>query len=371
MQATIALLSGFALFFTLEILLGNAFPSLHRLLVQAFSAVVAILFTIDVLSRIHRAIKRRAPSLVDEASFITAAENSLDDFYIFSGIPDESGQIVDFRFAYVNPSAERRLRARRENLLGRALSEVRPVAVTEGIITRYREVVRTGIPYAGEIFLDDDRISATWLHVHAVKLGDGLAITSRDITERKRASDHASFLAQHDQLTGLANRALLRTRLNSAIQRAQHEGNKVAVFLIDVDHFKQINDSLGHIMGDRMLHIIARRLLGTVRETDTVARIGGDEFVIVLPNFKDLADVERCGQKIVNAVNRPITIDGQRIDLSVSTGYCIYPDSGLEPDELLRNADSAMYTVKGAGRNGFRPYIGASEDQLPQESSIA
>jgi PAS domain-containing protein len=159
--------------------------------------------------------------MVDEASFVAAAENSLDDFYIFSGIPDASGKIVDFRFAYVNPVAEKRLRAQRENLLGRALSEVRPVAVSKGLIARYQEVVRTGVPYDGEVFLDDERIVSTWLHVHAVKLGDGLAITSRDITKHKQATDRASFFAQYGRLTGLANRPLLTTRLNAAIHGAE------------------------------------------------------------------------------------------------------------------------------------------------------
>jgi PAS domain-containing protein len=220
-QLTVTLLSAFAVFFTIQIFVGRIVPSLQRFWIDSFSAIVAIVFTADALPRIQRAFKRPAPAMVDEASFVAAAENSLDDFYIFSGIPDSSGKIVDFRFAYINPVAERRLRAQRENLLGRALSEVRPMAVTKGLIARYQEVVRSGVPYDGEVFLDDERIAATWLHVHAVKLGDGIAITSRDITKQKLASDHASFLAQHGRLTGLANPTLLTTRLNAAIHRAK------------------------------------------------------------------------------------------------------------------------------------------------------
>jgi PAS domain-containing protein len=222
-QATLALVSAFALFFAVQVFVNRIASSLQHFWIEIFSAIVAIVFTVDALPRIQRAMKRPAPAMVDEMSFVAAAENSLDDFYIFSGIPDSSGQIIDFRFAYINPVAERRLRAQRENLLGRALSEVRPMAVTKGLIARYQEVVRTGVPYDGEVFLDDERIAATWLHVHAVKLGDGLAITSRDITERKQASDRASFLAQHGRLTGLANRTLLTTRLNAAIHHSKPE----------------------------------------------------------------------------------------------------------------------------------------------------
>ncbi|MBS1822723.1 MAG: PAS domain-containing protein [Acidobacteria bacterium] len=218
-QVIVVLFSAFSVFFGIQLFLGHILRSSHVFWIEVVSATVAIIFTVDALPRIQRAIMGPTPSMVDETSFVAAAENSLDDFYIFSGIPDASGQIADFRFAYINPVAERRLRAHRENLLGRALSEVRPVAVTTGLISRYREVVRTGVPFDDEVYLDDDRIPATWLHVHAVKLGDGIAITSRDITRQKQGHDRASFLAQHGRLTGLANRTLLTTRLNAAIHR--------------------------------------------------------------------------------------------------------------------------------------------------------
>ncbi|WP_260705802.1 PAS domain-containing protein [Edaphobacter flagellatus] len=218
-QVIVVLFSAFAVFFAVQLFANHVLPSLKNFWIELFSAAVAILFTVDALPRIQRALRGPAPAMVDEESFVAAAENSIDDFYIFSGIPDASGQIVDFRFAYINPVAERRLRAQRENLLGRALSEVRPVAVTKGLIARYQEVVRTGIPYDGEVYLDDDRITATWLHVHAVKLGDGIAITSRDITRQKQGHDRASFLAEYGLLTGLANRPMLTTRLNAAIHR--------------------------------------------------------------------------------------------------------------------------------------------------------
>lgn len=366
-QTAVYVFSSFILFFGIQLLIGTIVPSLPRPSLQVLSAGLTILIAAIARPRLWHT---STSSAVEENPFRTAAENSLDDIYLFTGIPDSSGNIIDFRFAYINPIAERRLRARRETLLGRSLSEVRPFAVSSGLIQRYQDVVRTGVPYTGEVFIDDERIVATWLHVHAVKLGDGIAITSRDVTERRRATDHARFLAHHDQLTGLANRTLLQARLDGAILEAQSENTKVAVFMIDVDNFKQINDSFGHLVGDTILTITAKRLLGCVRETDTVARVGGDEFVIVLPKFKDLADIEKCGQKILHAVDKAITIDGRKINITISAGSCIYPDSGLEASDLLRNADAAMYSVKGTGRNGLRAFDDAIQSG-PQNQPLA
>jgi diguanylate cyclase (GGDEF)-like protein len=286
--------------------------------------------------------------------FLAAAESSLDDFYIFDGVPDSSGKIVDFRFNYINPNAERRLNTSRESLLGKILTEVRPFMISSGLIESYREVVRTGVPFTCEVFIDDDMIKATWINVQVVKLGDGIAITSRDVTEQKRLNDHVSYLAHYDHLTGLANRTRLQDRLHQAILRAQRHKQKVAVFMVDIDHFKRINDSLGHADGDALLTAVGKRLLSCVRETDTIARMGGDEFVIVMPDFTSLEDVKRCGLQIVNSAARPITIGDREINITVSVGLCIYPDCGLEADQLLKNADAAMYVVKDTGRNGLQ-----------------
>jgi len=293
----------------------------------------------------------------DHARFFAAAECTLDDFYIFEGISDASGAIVDFSFSYINPNAERRLGIRREALYGKILTEVRPFMIKSGLIHKYREVVRTGVPYTCEVFIDDDMIKGTWLNVQVVRLGRGITITSRDVTEHRRRSDRVNYLAHHDHLTGLANRTLLHERLHEAVLRAQDYGQKVAVFLIDIDYFKQLNDSLGHAEGDVLLATVGQRLLSSVRESDTVARIGGDEFVIVMPDFRTKQDVERCGQQIIRNASQPIPIvGGQQISLTLSVGVSIYPDEGHSPEELLRHADAAMYAVKDTGRNSLCVY---------------
>jgi diguanylate cyclase (GGDEF)-like protein len=337
------------LFFVLELLVSLVVPG-HPTLAQFLAALLAAPVTVALTMRLSTRSSPRADRFRD------AAENTVDDFYLFEGVPDDTGQIVDFLFAYINPAAERRLRTPRDQFLGRLLSEVRPYATSSGVLERYKEVVRTGIPYIDEIFIDDGTIHATWIHLQAVKIGNSIAVTSRDFTELKRVSDRVHFLAHYDQLTGLPNRTLLRERLSSAMLRGRRHNHKVAVFLLDIDHFKRINDSLGHAVGDALLLEIGKRLLNSGRETDTVARLGGDEFVIVLPEVKSMEDVNRCGLKLLEAVAAPITLQDHQMVVTASIGVCIYPDGGLEMDELLKRADAAMYTVKAAGRNGLNSY---------------
>lgn len=355
------LLLVFLVFFAMEQLAGGALrrlqlPALaHRpQWIEIVSSLTVVLAGSVLLPRLRIIREGSAISRMEHARFLAAAESSLDDFYIFDGVLDTSGRTVDFRFSYINPNAERRLHVRREELVGKILTEVRPFMIASGLIEKYREVVRTGEPYTCEVFIDDEMIQATWLNVQVVKLGDGIAITSRDVTERRRLTDRVHHLAHHDQLTGLPNRMLLLDRLQQAIFRAQRHQQKIAVFMLDIDHFKRINDTLGHADGDALLMAVAQRLLSSVRETDTVARIGGDEFVIVMPDFHALEDVERCGRLIVENVAAPISIGGRVLHITVSIGVCICPDDGISTDDLLRRADAAMYTVKDAGRNGLR-----------------
>jgi diguanylate cyclase (GGDEF)-like protein len=240
--------------------------------------------------------------------------------------------------------------------------------IKSGLIHNYCEVVRTAIPYTCEVFIDDEMIGGTWLNIQVVRVGTSLAVTSRDVTEHRRHSDHVNYLAHHDHLTGLANRALLHERLRQAILRAQNHGQKVAVLLVDIDYFKQINDSLGHADGDVLLATVGQRLLSSVRDSDTVARIGGDEFVIVMPEVRSLEDVERSGRQIMRNASQPVDINGREINLTLSVGVALFPEGGCTSDELLRSADAAMYTVKDTGRNSLCVY---DKDLLADCSTVA
>jgi diguanylate cyclase (GGDEF)-like protein len=356
--ATRSVLYLFLLFFALQRILALLPLPLPYLLREAVGALLVCLLAAVAFSRMEDLQPDAARLRWEHERFLAAAESSLDDFYIFDGVTDERGEVIDFRFSYINPNALRRLHATREELEGKILTEVRPFMSASGLIERYREVVRTGKPFLCEVYLDDERIQGTWLHVQVIKLGNGVAITSRDVTEHKQLIEHVSHLAHYDHLTGLANRALMRDRLQQAMHMASRHGEQVAVFMLDIDGFKQINDSLGHANGDAVLVIAAERLRGSVRDSDTVARFGGDEFVIIMPGFKNAADAARCGEQIVRNMLRPVYIRGNAVEITISLGMCLYPDDAADVDELLQHADAAMYAVKRTGRNGFRTFSG-------------
>jgi diguanylate cyclase (GGDEF)-like protein/PAS domain S-box-containing protein len=175
-----------------------------------------------------------------------------------------------------------------------------------------------------------------------------------DITERRQMLDYVTHLATHDQLTGLAGRALLQDKTVHAVEMARRYGTKVAVFVIDLDHFKRINDSLGHTSGDQILVEAGRRLSRSVRSTDIVARVGGDEFVVVMPDITTVEDVDQCAANLVMKLSPEISIDEHLVQLTASVGVCIYPDFAADAKHLLKRADSAMYAAKEGGRNQYQ-----------------
>ena len=191
----------------------------------------------------------------------------------------------------------------------------------------------------------------------------GYVGTIIDITERKQMIARMTHLATHDQLTKLAGRALLQESAAQAVERARRYGTKVAAFLVDIDQLKRINDSLGHSCGDKVLIEVAARLKGAVRSSDTVARIGGDEFVVLMPDIMHASDAEQCGIELVQRIAPAITIDEHEVHVTASVGACIYPDFASDSKHLLKRADAAMYAAKEDGRNQCRIF---TEDMLKE-----
>jgi diguanylate cyclase (GGDEF)-like protein/PAS domain S-box-containing protein len=172
-----------------------------------------------------------------------------------------------------------------------------------------------------------------------------------DITERKRAEQRALHLAHHDALTGLPNRTLLLDRLRQALIQARRERKRLAVVMLDLDHFKTINDSLGHPVGDRLLCAVADRLREKIRESDTLARLGGDEFTLVQTGLYEPGGAGVLADKLIRAVAEPFTIDRRNLRTTTSAGIAIYPEDGTEPEALIERADVALYQAKARGRN--------------------
>ena len=174
----------------------------------------------------------------------------------------------------------------------------------------------------------------------------------RDITGRKAIEDRMAHMAQHDTLTGLPNRALFDDRLKQAIVQANRNRGRLALLYVDLDHFKPVNDTLGHAVGDVLLKAVAQRMHDSVRASDTVARIGGDEFVVLLPIVHDDSDALAVAEKIRHVLNQSFeVVAGKMVHISSSTGVAIYPDHGKDEIELSKNADMAMYRSKQQGRN--------------------
>ena len=176
-----------------------------------------------------------------------------------------------------------------------------------------------------------------------------IVLVSHDITERKEMEAYVLHQSFHDSLTGLPNRLLLLDRLSQATAHRTHQPAQVAVLFMDLDHFKEVNDTLGHAAGDRLLQVVSERLAVSVREGDTVARVGGDEFVVVLVDLNQLADAARVAEKIIGAVSSSCQIEGSELHVTPSIGLAVFPDDGVDPDTLLRNADTAMYHAKRDG----------------------
>ena len=179
---------------------------------------------------------------------------------------------------------------------------------------------------------------------------------SQDITERKHQEEEARFLAYHDTLTGLPNRRLLDDRLRQAVFLAQRRDSRVALMLIDLDHFKQVNDALGHRAGDAVLREAANRIAGCLRKADTLARHGGDEFVVVIPDLQLDGDCQVVAEKILRALAPPFRVEGRDFTIGASIGVSLCPADAGDGEAMLRNADAAMYRAKELGRNNYRFY---------------
>ena len=188
---------------------------------------------------------------------------------------------------------------------------------------------------------------------HRPMPGGGWVATHEDITEQRQSEVKIEYMAHHDALTDLPNRVLLNDRLEYALGRVQH-GEMVAVHHLDLDQFKAVNDTFGHPCGDKLLRTVAERLRGLVGEADTIARMGGDEFVIVQATIADPADATSLAQGVIDALSEPYDIDGQQAVIGVSIGISVGPGDGSNPDKLLRNADLALYRAKSDGRGTFR-----------------
>jgi diguanylate cyclase (GGDEF)-like protein/PAS domain S-box-containing protein len=313
-----------------------------------------------------------ARAALDDALFVERERaqvtlNSIGDAVIST---DKAGFVT-----YVNPAAAKMTGWSREEASGRMLTDVfhlidgdtrqRAPNPMEFAIQRNKIV---GLPNHAVLIRRDGVESAIEdsiapIHDQAGQI-TGAVMVFRDVSQARAIELQLSHLAQHDTLTDLPNRMLLTDRLNHSIALARRYGRQAAVLFIDVDRFKQINDSLGHAVGDEVLQGLARRLMASVRGSDTVSRHGGDEFVVVLSEVEHGQSAVRHAQRIAAALAEPQIIAEHHLRVSVSIGVSIFPDDGEDAETLIKCADTAMYHAKENGRNTYQFFM--SGMKLPE-----
>jgi diguanylate cyclase (GGDEF)-like protein len=185
-----------------------------------------------------------------------------------------------------------------------------------------------------------------------------------ELAARKRSQETIKRLAYHDDLTGLPNRVFFNERLDVALARASWNGDNLAVMLMDLDHFKNVNDTLGHTMGDRLLQRVGVRLKDTLRKGDTVCRMGGDEFLLLLPGLGNSREAGIVARKILAAIREPFLVDDVELSITTSLGVALCPDDGRDRDTLVSNADIAMYYVKANGRDGYQVHADIRQSEV-------
>ena len=250
-----------------------------------------------------------------------------------------------------------------EQLLAEVSNTARQLFVDPGRMDELRQMLDgNGVVRGAEIEVYRRDRTKKWvlMSLRAVRDINGKTVLDEgiveDISDRKVAEERVQFLAYYDALTGLPNRTLLRDRLSKALASARRRKDKVALLFLDLDRFKIINDSLGHSVGDLFLQNVAERLKTWAREQDTVARAGGDEFVIVLTAVKDASDAAVAARRLMDTITAEFVVQGHSLGISCSIGISIFPEHGTDGEILIKNADAAMYCAKESGHNNFRFY---------------
>lgn len=287
----------------------------------------------------------------NESRLIDMFENLSSGVAIYHYAPDRQA----FTITAFNRAAERIENMRRVDLIGKNVVEVFPGIIEFGLLDVFRRVLKSGKAEHFPVSYYHDGLIAGWRENYVYKLPNGeIVAIYDDVTKEKQAEERMLYMAHYDALTGLPNRALFSDRLQQALVKAKRGKTLAALMFIDLDKFKPVNDDLGHDVGDLLLKEVAKRMLNCMRESDTVSRIGGDEFVVLLPAIVSEEDALRIAEKILFAINLPFELAGHSINISSSIGVAVYPEHGNDDKLLTKNADIAMYFAKNGGRNNVK-----------------
>lgn len=293
-----------------------------------------------------------------EKRLMQTAQKFLDLFNLI----DDAIFIHDLEghFLEVNDQACRRLGYSKEELLKLSVADIDSPEFSAKVTGRVEKIMEEGQAFmeSAHITKKGDIIPVE-LNSQVINYQGRKAIltVARDITERKKNQEQINRLVYYDPLTGLPNRRMFGDRIEMALANAQRNKNQVAVAMLDLDGFKDINDALGHTAGDEFLIKVAKRIESAVRKSDTVARLGGDEFICLFTNLVNRDNVARVADKIIRVLDQPINIDSRMVSASISMGIALYPEDGNTAEELIKKADIALYRVKNSGKKDFAFYM--------------
>ena len=332
---------------------------------------------------VERDADGRPLRIAGTARDITASRNAEYEHRIASEVMRSMSEAVavldwDYNFIAVNQAFTRITGYTDVEVIGEPVTLLDSNQNEEGFLDNMRADLHRDGRWSGEVWKvrkDGEEILCK-IETNVVPDASGqrrlYVLVLNDITEQKRAEQELRYLANYDTLTSLPNRSLLSERLSRAIVRARRENGKVAVLFIDLDRFKDINDSLGHATGDRILRAAAARVQQTVGAQHTVARLSGDEFTVVLEDIGSMQDAENVAQRIIDAFMLPLSF-GERLELSVSAsiGISLYPDHAPVPTDLLKHADTAMYQAKSAGRHTYQVYSETMDEKTRHRAILA
>ena len=346
----------------------------------------------ELLLTVDNALGQRELKQINRRMVAALALSEKKYRYLVDASPDMIYMLgQEGRFTYVNDRACQMLGYERNDLLGRHYTTLlhdddlerarhvfneRRVGERASRDVELRVTCRPANPHARAAGTTEMTISLNAIGMHREKTDPhtptyvGTYGIARDVTARKRAEAVIFHQAYHDILTDLPNRVLFKDRLGQAMLQARRKRTELAVMFIDLDRFKLVNDTLGHVHGDQLLQQVALRLKDCLRKGDTLARQGGDEFTIVLPELRTRDDARVVADKFIERLHQPFDLDGNEVHISASIGIAIYPDHGESIDELLRNADIAMYQVKGDGKNGHAFFDPSMHDALHQNVAL-
>jgi len=310
-------------------------------------------------------VSERVKTAADLRIAAKALENTVDSVMVLN---------TDRLIVWVNKAFTQMTGYAREDVVGRPPEVLKSDRLPEGFYEDiWNQVSATG-QWQGEVWSRrkngesyPQRLSISQIKDAADHVSHFVSV-SNDISHYKQYETQLEFLAHHDTLTQLLNRGQFETRLREAVARTNRQGTKGGVMFVDLDHFKAVNDSLGHAVGDQLLRAAAARIRQCVRESDIVARLGGDEFAILLDGLSTPETAAKIASSVVSALAKSFNIAGHQLFISASIGISCYPEDSLDADALLLNADIAMYQIKEAGRNGFRFFSGESRNGAAEKS---